>query len=256
MYNLNGLSFREYIELQQKRTFPVLALGEILENPLKQIQPILQEIKPIKLFEEYVQFGYYPFFSDGLEEYGFRIKQIVNYVIDADLPSVERVDFNGTHHLKTLLSVISEIVPFTPNISKLSNQVGVSRETLMRYLNLLERADLLLLLQSGNRGISKMNKPEKVYLNNTNLFHALAQEKPNVGSLRETFFYNQLRVGHKVSYPAVGDFIVDGKYTFEIGGKNKAQKQIEGIENAFIAADNVEFSHENRIPLWLFGFLY
>lgn len=148
------------------------------------------------------------------------------------------------------------LVPFKPNIVKLSKQIGISRETLMRYLYLLERADLLLLLRSGTKGISKMNKPEKIYLNNTNLFHALSQEQANKGNMRETFFYNQLHAGHKVSYTPSGDFIVDDKYTIEIGGKNKQQKQIKGIEKAYIASDNIEYSHHNRIPLWLFGFLY
>lgn len=256
LYKMNGLSFREYIELKHGINFPVLTLEVILENPSKPIRNILREIKPIKLFEEYIQWGYYPFFSEGLQDYTTRIKQIVNHVLEVDLPSVENIDFMAVHHLRKLLAVLSEMVPFKPNIVKLSKQIGISRETLMRYLYLLERADLLLLLQSGTKGISKMNKPEKVYLNNTNLFYALSKGMANAGSIRETFFYNQLRVGHNVLYAPSGDFIVDDKYTFEIGGKNKQQKQIRGIEKAFIAADNIEYSHHNRIPLWLFGFLY
>jgi predicted AAA+ superfamily ATPase len=177
-------------------------------------------------------------------------------VLEVDLPSVENIDFLAVHHLRKMLAILSEMVPFKPNIVKLSNQIGISRETLMRYLYLLERADLLLLLQSGKKGMSKMNKPEKVYLNNPNLFYALSNRQVNTGSIRETFFYNQLRVGHDVLYTASGDFIVDDKYTFEIGGRNKQHKQIRGIKNAYIAPDNIEYSHHNRIPLWLFGFLY
>ena len=256
LYKMNGLSFREFIELKHGIKFPVLLLEEILENSTKHIHVILQKIKPIRLFEEYIRRGYYPFFSEGLEEYHLRIKQIVNHVLDVDLPSVERIDFNAVHHLRTLLSVVSEIVPYKPNILKLSNQVGVSRETLVRYLYLLERADLLMMLKSGTSGISQMNKPEKVYLHNTNLSFTLANEQANAGSNRETFFYNQLKVGHKVSYAPSGDFVVDNIYTFEVGGKNKQQKQIEGINKAYIAADNIEYSYQNRIPLWLFGFLY
>jgi uncharacterized protein len=256
LYKMNGLSFREYIELKHGINFPVLPLDVILENPSEPIRAILREIKPIKLFEEYIQWGYYPFFSEGLQDYITRIKQIVNHVLDVDLPSVENIDFTAVHHLRKLLAVLSEMVPFKPNIVKLSKQIGISRETLMRYLYLLERADLLLLLQSGTKGISKMNKPEKVYLNNTNLFNALSKRPANAGSIRETFFYNQLRVGHNVLYAPSGDFIVDDKYTFEIGGRNKQQKQIKGIKKAYIAADNIEYSQQNRIPLWLFGFLY
>jgi predicted AAA+ superfamily ATPase len=256
LYKMNGLSFREYIELKYTHAFPVLSLEEILKDPSKNIRTIIRKIKPVKLFEEYIQWGYYPFFSEGVTEYYIRLKQIVNHVLDSDLPSVENIDFKAVHHLRTLLSVLSEMVPFKPNILKLSKQVGISRETLLRYLYLLDRADLLMLLQSGIRGISKMNKPEKVYLNNTNLFYALTLGPVNPGSIRETFFYNQLRVGHQVVYTPAGDFLVEGKYTFEVGGKNKTRKQIRGIRNAYIAADNIEYSQQNRIPLWLFGFLY
>jgi len=253
---MNGLSFREFIELKYSQTFPVLSLEEIVKNPSGYISHILLKIKPVKLFEEYIQRGYYPFFTEGEEEYYIRLKQIVNHILDSDLPAVENMDFDSVHHLRKLLSVLSEVVPFKPNILKLSRQTGISRETLLRYLYLLERADLLMLLQSSVKGISKMNKPEKVYLNNPNLFYALTQGQVNTGSIRETFFYNQLQVDHRLLYTSTGDFMVDGKFTFEVGGKNKTQKQITGIENAWIAADNVEYSFQNRIPLWLFGFLY
>lgn len=185
---MNGLSFREYIVFKYGINYPVLSLNEILENPLKPIQNILRRIKPIKLFEEYIQWGYYPFFSEGVQDYSIRIKQIVNHVLEVDLPSVENIDFLAVHHLRKLLAILSEMVPFKPNIVKLSNQIGISRETLMRYLYLLERADLLLLLQSEKKGLSKMNKPEKVYLNNPNLFYALSNRQVNAGSIRETFF--------------------------------------------------------------------
>ena len=256
LYRMNGLSFREFIELKYSQTFSVLSLEEIVKNPSGYISQILLKIKPVKLFEEYIQRGYYPFYTEGEEEYYVRLKQIVNHILDSDLPAVENMDFNSVHHLRKLLSVLSEVVPFKPNILKLSRQTGISRETLLRYLYLLERADLLMLLQSSTKGISKMNKPEKVYLNNPNLSYALIQGQVNAGSIRETFFYNQMHVDHRLLYTSAGDFMVDGKFTFEVGGKNKTQKQITGIENAYIAADNVEYAYQNRIPLWLFGFLY
>ena len=256
LYRLNGLSFRENIDFKYGISFPVLTLDEVFGNPSKPILTILQEVKPIKLFEEYIRWGYYPFFSEGLPEYPIRIKQIVNHVLDVDLHSVENIDFNAIHHLRILLSVLSEMVPFKPNIVKLSKQVGISRETLLRYLYLLERADLIMLLQTETKGNSKMNKPEKVYLNNTNQFYALSPGHANPGSIRETFFFNQTREKHDVRYAQSGDFVIDGKFTVEVGGRNKPQKQIRGIENAFIAVDNTEYAHQNRIPLWLFGFLY
>jgi uncharacterized protein len=256
LYRLNGLSFREYIEYKYAISFPVLTLEEVFENPSKPIFTILEAVKPIKLFEEYIRWGYYPFFTEGLPEYPVRIKQIVNHVLDVDLPSVENIDFNAVHYLRILLSMLSELVPFKPNIVKLSHQVGISRETLVRYLYLLERADLIMLLQTATKGNSKMNKPDKIYLNNTNLFNALSPGQANAGSIRETFFFNQTRLKHDVMHAQPGDFLIDGKFTVEVGRSKKPQKQVRGIENAYIAADNTEYAHQNRIPLWLFGFLY
>lgn len=256
LYKMNGLSFREFIEIKYGHHFPVLQLEDILENPMKLISEILKKIKPIKLFEEYLKSGFYPFFTEGEAEYGIRLKQTVNHILDNDLPSVELIDYQAVLKLRKLVSILSEIVPYKPNISKLSEQVGVSRETLVKYLHLLERADLLMLLRSSTHGISKMNKPEKVYLNNPNLISALASHTYEVGTVRETFFMNQLQVSHNVQYSAKSDFVVDNKFTFEVGGKNKNRKQIAGIENAYIAADNIEFSSQNKIPIWLFGFLY
>jgi predicted AAA+ superfamily ATPase len=256
LYKLNGLSFREFIELKYNIHFPVFELADLLNNASNKIPPILEKIKPVKLFEEYLQTGYYPFFREGETEFQTRLKQTVNHLLDSDLPSVENINFNAVHFLRKLISILAEIVPYKPNIVKLSQQVGVSRETLMRYLYLLGNADLLILLQSTKRGISKMNKPEKIYLNNPNLVHALADNQTNQGTLRETFFINQLQVLHSICGSDKGDFIVDNRYTFEIGGKNKNRKQISGIKNAWIAADNIEYAQQNKIPLWLFGFLY
>ena len=157
--------------------------------------------------------------------------------------------------MKKLLAILGEVVPYKPNISRLSKQIEVSRETLVKYLHLLAKADLLLLLHSDTKGISSLNKPEKIYLENGNLFYALTGNV-NTGALRETFFYNQLKQAHHVSYSKEGDFVVDDEYTLEIGGKDKSRKQIAGMEKAFIAADNIEYAYQNKIPLWLFGFLY
>lgn len=256
LYKMNGLSFREFIELKYGYRFPVLRLEDILSNPMKPISMILEKIKPIKLFEEYLDAGYYPFFIEGEAEYHTRLKQTVNHILDNDLPSVELIDYQAVLKLRKLLSILSEIVPYKPNISKLSEQIGVSRETLAKYLHLLERADLLMLLRTSTHGISKMNKPEKIYLNNPNLISSLSSQMSQIGTVRETFFMNQLQVVHHVQYSASGDFVVDNKYTFEIGGKNKTNKQIAGIDRAYIAADNIEFSSQNKIPIWLFGFIY
>ena len=256
MYKMQGLSFREYIALKYNHLFPVLNLDQILTNPSSYISEILDKIKPVKLFEEYLKTGYYPFFLEDEQNFHIRLKQTVNHVLDSDLPSVEKIDFYSVHKLRKLLSILTEIVPFKPNILKLSKQVEVSRETLIKYLYLLSRADLLMLLQTDTLGISKMNKPEKVYLNNSNLAYALSYTQVNKGTLRETFFYNQLSEGHNVLYSGKSDFLVNNKYTFEIGGKTKTRKQIQDIDKAYIAADNIEYAQGNKIPLWLFGFLY
>lgn len=256
VYSMQGMSFREFVELKYGQQFPVVRLEEILSSAPVYISPILEKIKPIKLFDEYLQYGYYPFFIEGDAEFPVRLKQTVNHVLDNDLPSVENIDFNAVHYLRKLISILAEIVPYKPNILKLSQQIGISRETLLRYLYLLEKADLLMLLQTDGFGINKMNKPEKVYLNNPNLIYTLTDSSVNTGTSRETFFFNQLRVSHSVNSTKSGDFMIDGKYVLEIGGKNKTRKQIAGIENSYIAADNIEYAFQNKIPLWLFGFLY
>ena len=256
LYRLRGLSFREFISLKYSIDLKVYSLDDILFRSSEIIPGILEKIKPIKLFPEYLKTGYYPFFTEGESDFQIRLKQIVNHLLDSDLPSVQNIDFTAVHYLRKLISILAEIVPYTPNILKLSQQIGVSRETLLRYLYLLGRADLLILLQSATRGISKMNKPDKIYLNNPNLVNALADNPTSQGTIRETFFLNQLQVNHTVNSSGKGDFLVDKKYTFEVGGKNKTRRQVAGIENSWIAADNIEFSHQNKIPLWLFGFLY
>ena len=256
LYKLQGLSFREFIALKYNLHFPVIELNSLLNDAQKIIPPILEKIKPLKLFEEYLQFGYYPFFMEGETEFPIRLKQTVNHLLDSDLPSVEKIDYNAVHYLRKLVSILAEIVPYKPNIVQLSQQVGVSRETLVRYLYLLEKADLLILLQTGTHGMNKMNKPDKIYLNNPNLNTVLADNPFNYGTLRETFFISQVQLLHQITSSERSDFLVNNKYTFEVGGKNKTRKQIAGIDNAFVAADNIEYAFQNTIPLWLFGFLY
>lgn len=256
IYRMNGLSFREFIALKYKIEFESYSLQEIIENAIEIAQEVNTKIKPIKLFQEYIKTGYYPFFVEQEDHYYERLTQAVSEVLETDLPALEQIDFTAVYNIKKLLIILSEIVPFKPNISKLSQQIGINRDTLIKYLYWLQRADLLLLLSSDTHGIAKMNKPEKVYLNNPNLIFALSENNTNSGTIRETFFYNQLSLFHKLSYPKKADFMVDNKYIFEIGGKNKTQKQIAGLKNAFIAADNIEYAYKNTIPVWLFGFLY
>ena len=256
VFKMNGLSFREFIQLKYQIKFETYTLSEITENALQISQEINAKIKPIKLFTEYLKTGYYPFFVEDNEYYFQRVEQAISEILETDLPAMEPIDFSAVYKLKRLLMIMAELVPFKPNILKLSRQMEISRDTFTKYLYFLEKADLLLLLSADTHGIARMNKPEKVYLNNPNLIFSLSENKTSIGSIRETFFYNQVRVKHKISYSKKADFLVDGKYTFEIGGKNKSKKQIVGIKNAFIAADNIEYAYQNVIPVWMFGFLY
>ena len=256
IYELPALSLREFIAIKYGIETKVYSLSGILDNHKDFASQINKKIKPIKEFNNYNRYGAYPFFIEAELEYSDHIKMIINLILETDLPASTSIDYNSIIKIKQLLYVISESVPFQPNISKLSNKIGVTRDTLIKYLFYLEKAHLIALLRSNTKGISKMAKPDKIYLNNSNLLYALQPNLVNSGTIRETFFHNQLSVKHKVELPKNGDFIVDDKYVFEIGGRGKTKKQIINIQNAYIVADNIEYGFKNKIPLWLFGFLY
>lgn len=255
VYELAGLSFREFIELKYKIKLPVFKLQQILQSDNLINSLILEKIKPLQYFDEYLQSGYYPFYIDNKHNYLKQLLNTINQVVETDIPAIYDIEFTSVIKIKKLLSVVSRIVPYKPNIEQLAKQVGTTRDTLLRFLFYLEKAKLIKWLGTDTHGINYLNKPEKLYLNNTNLQFALSPQ-PDKGSMRETFFLNQLSAQHFVSYSDKGDFVVDGEQTFEIGGKTKTGKQIIGVRDSFIAADDIEFSFDNKIPLWLFGFLY
>jgi len=255
MFTLYGLSFREFLSLKYQIILPVFSLNEVMNNHIAIAKQILDKIKPFKYFYEYLSEGYYPFFVVEKEYYLQQLQQTINMVIETDLPAIYNIEYSSTLKLKKLLYLIGGIVPYIPNIKKLSEQIGTTRDTLLRYLHLLHNAHIVRWLSSNASGINFMNKPEKLYLQNTNIAYSLRRNM-NIGNLRETFFLNQLSVNHIVTYPQKGDFMIDEKYLFEIGGKNKSNKQISRIKNAYIAADEIEYGFNNKIPLWIFGFLY
>jgi uncharacterized protein len=255
VYNLSGLSFREFIQLKYKIKLPVIELEEILLADNQITHHIINAIKPLKIFNEYLETGYYPFFTNTKQNYLRQLMNTINQVVENDLPSIYNIEFGSTIKMKKLLSILSHIVPYRPNIEDLSRQIGTTRDTLLRYLYFLEKAQIIKWLGKDTHGINYLNKPEKLYLQNTNIAKALS-EQPNIGNQRETFFLNQVSQKHHISYSEKGDFLIDGKFVFEIGGKNKTKKQIRNMKNAFIASDDIEYSYENKIPLWLFGFLY
>jgi len=256
IYNLFGLSFREFVELKYKHKLPILTVDLVLENHLSIVNDILGQIKPLPLFKEYLKSGYYPFFLDSDSDYLHQLTSTINLVLESDLPAIHRIDFNSILKMKNLLYVISKIVPFKPNIEKLSSQTNTTRETLLKYLYYLDRAQVIKLLGSDSLGINYLNRPKKIFLGNTNIAYALSDNNVDVGNIRETFFINQLSVNNMVTYSNKGDFKIDNKYIFEIGGKNKDYKQIAGLKDSFIAADDIDSGFGNKIPIWLFGMLY
>jgi len=256
VYEMLGLSFREYLIMNSGKEFPVLTVMDIINNHVSLSKKIATEIKPLMEFKNYLKHGYYPYFLENKSTYLQRLSATVNLVLELDLPSVERIDYSTIHKLKKLLYIIATSVPFKPNIEKLSQQTNATRGSVLLYLDYLRKAQLIGLLKSPKAGDGYMNKPEKIYLNNTNLMYALEHEQPSIGTVRETFFMNQLQAESKVHYTEKGDFLIDKNKVFEIGGKNKTFDQIKDLKNSFIAADGIETGFKNKIPLWLFGFLY
>lgn len=256
MYEMPGLSFREYLLFETNQCFPILTLQDVLENHIEHAISILQQIKPLAHFESYLNHGYYPFYKENIQCFHQKLSEIVLTVLEVDIPQFASVQTSNIIYLKKLLKIISASVPFKPNMNALSVRTGITLNTMKNYIQWLNDAQLLQLLFVPEKGINSLNKPEKIYLNNSNLMYNLADENANIGNIRETFLYNQLNVNYKTNASKVSDFLVNDKYTLEVGGKNKSQKQIERVENAFIVKDDIEIGSGNVIPLWLFGFLY
>ncbi len=253
---MQGFSFREYIGLETGIIFKQLSLNQLIENHLKEASLINEVIKPFQYFDQYLKQGYYPFYKEQPELYQIRLGEVINMILEIELPLLRAVELSYIRKVKQLLVIISESVPFIPNVSKLSEKIGINRATLLSYLHYLDEIGLTRNLFKDANGISRLQKPSKIYLENTNLIFTLSKENANVGNIRETFFANQLAYHHQLSYTENGDFLIDEKYTFEIGGKNKNDRQIKESLNAFVAADDIEYGFKNKIPLWLFGFLY
>jgi predicted AAA+ superfamily ATPase len=255
---LTGLSFREYLELRHQYSFPAYSFDKLLQNPRHITETVLSKLKPIPIFNDYLKIGYFPFSITRSDESFLQLlNQVINTVMEVDLQMVEDYSPSNTIKMKKFLGVIAETVPFEPNISKIAGSLGIGRDTVKTYLWNLDRARLLNLLNRSSRGVSALRKPDKIYLENTNLSYAL-KSNPERGTIRETYFVNQLRnAGHSVELAKTGDIYIDGKWTFEIGGPSKGSSQIKNLgENAYLALDELEHPYLNRIPLWLFGFLY
>jgi predicted AAA+ superfamily ATPase len=264
VYHLENLSFREYLFLKEEVSFKSYSLEEIIENHFEIASEISQKIKPLKLFKEYLEFGCYPFVLEDKGSYHLRIIQIINLILESDLPHINKIEMQQIRKLKKLLYLLAVSVPFIPNITDLAKATDISRPKLYEYLNYLEEAKIINSIRSPEKGYNIMSKPEKLFMQNTNISSALTK-KVDMGSAREAFFVNQIKnyfalqnrfINEDIYVAKKGDFLVDNTYTFEVGGKNKSFKQIKDIEKSFVASDNIEIGFGNKIPLWLFGFLY
>ncbi|NCP84410.1 MAG: ATP-binding protein [Bacteroidetes bacterium] len=257
-YYLTELSFREYLGIMYSFDFPVVTIDELIENnAILTSEWVSTLISPVKYYQEYIQYGAYPFIKQNKLDYLTRINQIITVIIDYDLPQVQPIEVQTLFKIKRLLFILSRSVPFKPNINKLSQQLETGRNHILTHLHSLEQAGLIHNLKTSTSGISLMNKPEKIYLRNTNLIYALAEGMPDVGNIRETVLLSWLiNAGLRVDYPKQGDFLLNDSITVEVGGKEKGYQQIKDIPNAIIAADGIEHGFQRKIPLWAFGFLY
>ena len=254
-YTLHGLSFREYLDLEGIFKTEEIPLDDILTHHVKKAMEIVGSIKVAPLFEAYLAHGYYPFYRESLEDFPSRLRETVTVVIDSDLPAVENVTYETLQKVKKLLMIISEHVPFEPNMSELWRQLSTDNESGLKMLYALDKAQVLALLTAKSKNYKSLTKPDKIFLGNPNLMHILCP-KVDKGNERETFFISQLRVLHDVRYPKQGDFLIDDKHLFEVGGKGKTFEQIADVPDSYLAVDDTEVGSGCRIPLWLFGFLY
>lgn len=251
---MTGLSFKEYLAFEGALDYETLELSDILTKHISISADICSKIKVLPYFERYLTSGYYPFYKEEGDGYLSRVQEVVTQTIDVDIPAVEEVEYETLQKLKKLLMILSVQVPFIPKMNELYQELGTNREQGLKLLNILEDARLISMLKTPVKAIKHLSAPDKLYLDNTNLMYALSGNV-QIGTTRETFFMNQLSVAHEVALPSKGDFKIDGKYLFEVGGRKKSFEQIKDEENSYLAIDSIETGNGNRIPLWLFGFI-
>lgn len=255
-YEMQGLSFREYIEMFHRQHFDVANLDDILRHGNDICTEINAKVRPIALFNQYLRLGYYPFLIEGKDSYYTRIENVISMTIETELPQLRGLDIGNIRKIQALLVALSSGLPYILDTTKLSSISGIARTTLLQYLLYLHEARLINLLYSDMLTVKRMQKPDKIYIENTNLLHTLS-DAVNHGTEREVFFVNQLSLSHQIEYSkTAADFTIDHTYTIEVGGHSKGNKQLEGVANGYIAAADEEYAIGNKIPLWLFGFLY
>ena len=254
-YSLQGLSFREYLKLEGLLDFRRLGFEELLSDHVAIAGEIDRQLKVLPHFEAYRKSGYYPFYREAHGKFRERLSETVNKVLEGDYPATDGISQDTIRKTRRMLMSLSECCPQTPNMSKLYEELGTGRDQGLKMLKALQRAGMLTLIDAKGQKLDNLSKPEKIYVDNTNLMEALAP-RTDAGVARETYFCNQVRLMHSLAFTGVGDFVVDGKWTFEVGGKGKGFSQIANVPDSYVVNDNVSVGHGNKIPLWMFGFLY
>ena len=258
-YDMPGLSLREFIRFETGINIEQISLEELLSKPSAFCSRVCKQCHPLEFFVKYIKGGYYPFYFEGKKEYAIKVEDVIDHIVGRELVEHRNVDAGNVRKIKALLKVISEMTPYEVDITKLSKAIGMKRETILRYIHYLEEAKLVMRLYSQLLTVTELQKPDKLYLDNSNLLYALSSAAPQIGTVRETFLANQLAsAGHKVEYAGYkkGDFKVDDEIIIEVGGADKGFSQIAEAENGYVAADDIESAFMHKIPLWAFGFLY
>jgi len=255
VYEVEGLSFREFLELKYKIVLPTFTLENIFKNHIDISYEISEHFKT-KDFKEYLEFGYYPYYFDKFSTYKIKLNETINTVLEVDIPSIFNIEYQNIRNLKKLLLLLCQSVPYTPNINELLLKMGMGGDyrSLYRYLEYLYKAKIITLLRPKTKGDNIFSKPDKIYFNNSNLHYAYC-DNPQVGTIREVFIKSML-FQHTINSAKRGDFTVDDKYIMEVGGKGKKYKQIKDIPNSYVISDDIKIGSGNKIPLYLFGFLY
>ena len=257
LYTLHGMSFREYLEFEGVIALPDISIEELLKSHYSMAMDIVAKTKVLQHFEQYLQMGYYPFYRDtnSVADYHSRLREVINVVVESDMPAVTDITYVTVQKAKKLLMVIAPNVPLMPNISRLSQELEVTPSQCLKILYLLDRASLLMLLTKEQKDYKHLSKPGKIFLDNGNLMYALSS-MVNLGTCRETFFANQLAAIGELTMPEKGDFMLNNHYLFEVGGSSKDFRQIANIPDSYLAIDDIEIGWKNRIPMWMFGLLY
>lgn len=258
-YLMPGLSMREFLQMDKGIEIEPISLESLLEAPNAYCNEVKRHCHPLEHFPRYLKYGYYPFYFESRTSYQGRLEAVVNYIIESELTRFRSLEVGNTRKIKALLKVLSQMVPYEVDIAKLSKNIGIQRPTTLKYLHNLEEAALIQRLFTDIDSVSDLQKPDKILLDNSNLLHTISDRVPEIGTVRETFFCNQLTsAGHRVEYGGLktGDFRIDSDIVVEVGGREKGFSQLKDESRGYVAADDIDSATLRKIPLWAFGFLY